>query len=234
MRQTGLLLLASMASALCASCFGADHDRCGEGFTYENNSCMVAKRAEEPDGQQQNPGGEIDPEQWIGTACSCSADGDSVCDLMGVPLVNGGIISGCDSVPAVWTGAERACQRSYPGELSGATYYANGFCTLMAVDCTGNSLVCNPAMFGDYANMQSCPKNTVLLDYSIDVDVMGVQGTLYTKSCAPGCETDEDCRNTEDDPVLGDKTQYQCLDRDGVRFCQDPRNLGGDYTAEAF
>ncbi len=234
MREADLLPLALLAGALCASCLGADHDRCGEGFIYENNSCMVEESDQAPDVPQRDAGGEFDPEQWIGTACSCSPTDNSPCDLAGVPLTNGGEIAGCDSVPATWTGTEVACQRSYTGELNSPTYYANGFCTLMAVDCTGNSIVCNPALVGDHATMDSCPENTVLLEYSLEVNTAGLRATLFMKNCAPTCESDEECRNTEDDPVFGDKTGYRCLDSDGIRFCQDPRNLVGDYTVEAF
>jgi len=234
MRQTARVLLVVAASAVCASCLGEDHDRCGEGFDYEDNSCMVAESAEEPDGQGNDAGTEIDPEQWIGTNCSCSPLDESPCDVAGIPLIHQGEITGCDSVPAVWTGALPACQRSYTGELNSPTYYANGYCTLVAVDCTGDQIVCTAALIGDYGAMKACPADTVLLEWTTEVDTSGLQGTVFFKACAATCETDEDCRNGEDDPVFNEKTQYQCLDRDGVRFCQDPRNLSSDYTAEAF
>jgi hypothetical protein len=226
-----------MASAVFASCLGADHDRCGEGFDYEDLNCVIAKSADEPDGWQPDAGGEIDPDQWIGTACSCISESGSPCDVSGMPMIQGGTISGCDSVPATWSGAERVCQRSYSGELGGASYYANGFCTLMATDCTGDSFLCDIAITGDFEKMQSCPENTVLLNWTVDVDnidFIDAKGTIFSKYCVPSCETDEDCRNAENDPVLGEQTQYQCVENNGIRFCQDPRNLPDGYTAEAF
>jgi len=38
----------------------------------------------------------------------------------------------------------------------------------------------------------------------------------------------------EPDPVVDEVTQYACIDKDGVKFCYDPRNLPADYTATAF
>ena len=50
-----------------------------------------------------------------------------------------------------------------------------------------------------------------------------------------GCDSNDDCRNNETDPELSNEaTQYHCIDKDGVKFCQDPRNLSEDYTALAF
>jgi hypothetical protein len=95
-------------------------------------------------------------------------------------------------------------------------------------------MICNVGGVGDHGEMQSCPEDTAMVEWEINIDTVGLQGTLSYKACAPICETDEDCRNTEEDPVFDKKTQYQCLDKDGVQFCQDPRNLTSDYTAEAF
>jgi len=233
MRQTDLLLLVVVASAVFASCLGEEHDRCGEGFTYENNSCIKEKSEETPD-EEWDAGGAIDPEQWIGTACSCSPLDDSPCDISDIPMISQGDITGCDSVPAVWPGAKRACHRSYIGEMIPPGHYANGFCSLVAVGCSGNPMICNLGAIGDYEAMKSCPENTALVEWTLEIDAGGLRGTLSYKNCAPICKTDEDCRNTEDDPVLEEKTQYQCLDKGGVQFCQDPRNLSSDYTAEAF
>ena len=179
--------------------------------------------------QGADEGGSTD--QDIGSACSCEGD---ECQQAGVPKPASGTIVGCDDVPADWTGADRVCLRTYEGPLATNTYFANGYCSLMATRCTGADLICSSAVFGDYDAMTSCPAGTVLLESSQEVDVFGQQATIGSKTCAAGCSGDDDCRGGEPDPVVDEVTQYACIDKDGVKFCYDPRNLPADYTATAF
>jgi hypothetical protein len=105
----------------------------------------------------------------------------------------------------------------------------------MATTCTGAALICDSAVFGDYATMTSCPAGSVMISDSQAVDVLGQQATIQNKLCVRACAGNGDCRTSETDPALNDEaTQYQCIDKGGVKFCYDPRNLSASYTATAF
>jgi len=189
------------------------------------------------DGSTQSDGGgqqdaAVTQDLWIGASCTCT---DAECEQLGVPKPNSGTIAGCDNVDQPWTGADLVCLRSYTGALATDTYFANGYCSLMATTCTGDSLICDSAVMGDYATMVACPAGSVMLQDTQDVTVMSFNATIESKNCAPSCTTTADCREGEIDPVFADEaTQYQCNDKGGVKFCYDPRNLGATYTATAF
>ena len=79
----------------------------------------------------------------------------------------------------------------------------------------------------------------MLLSSTQEVEVELVPGSVMTatidnKTCVAGCVGEGDCREGEQDPELGAATQYTCNDKDGVKFCYDPRNLVDGYTAEQF
>jgi hypothetical protein len=176
--------------------------------------------------------GNVAQGQWIGSACSCTGQG---CDQMGVPVPNGGTIEGCDDVPTDWTGGDKACMRSYGGDFANNTYFANGYCSLMATACEGDSLICDSAVMGDFAAMTECPAGTVMIQDTQEVTVMTATATLQNKNCAITCTGAGQCREDEVDPVFNDEpTQYECIDKNGVQFCFDPRNLSPDYTATEF
>lgn len=187
---------------------------------------------EESDGGEDIDAGEPDENQWVGSGCTCSGEG---CEQMGVPVPNGGTISGCDDVPTDWTGAEKVCLRTYEGDVANNTYFANGYCSLMAVACEGTALICNNAVMGDYDNMLECPEGTIMVTDTVLVNVMGSEATIQNKNCVIPCEETGDCREDELDPVLDNApTQYECMEKDSIKFCFDPRNLSEDYTATAF
>ncbi len=234
MRNAAMVPLVLLASTFFASCLASDHDPCGEGFTLADNNCIADESEPGPDQQAPDAGDDIDPEQWLGSSCTCTSTPDSPCVINDIPMPNQGEIAGCDSVPADWPGAVLACRRSYAGGANRPSYFANGFCTLLAVGCTGTPIVCDIATIGDYAAMLSCPEGSALVITKVELDTAGLRSTISYKICAPICESNDDCRSNENDPVFDDKTQYQCLERDGVRFCMDPRNLSSDDTAEAF
>lgn len=187
-----------------------------------------------PDSEVELDGGSSG-DQGFGSACQCT---DTECDQLGVPLPNGGTgtITGCDEVPTDWTGAERVCLRSYGGTLATHTYFANGYCGVMSTACEGADMICNSAVFGDYDAMIACPSGTVMLQDSQEVSYGGTMtATVRNKLCAKPCTATGQCRETETDPVWSDEvTEYQCLDKDGVKFCYDPRNLSTGYTATQF
>jgi hypothetical protein len=168
----------------------------------------------------------------LGEPCTCTG---TDCAQMQVPKPAGGTIAGCEQVATDVPGAALVCLRSYGGDLATKTYFANGYCGLMATTCTGADLICTSAVYGDYATMTACPAGSVMLQDSQDVDVIGQQATVKNKLCAKICTSDADCRSGEIDPVLSNETsQYRCIDKGGVKFCDDPRNLSSSYTAAAF
>ena len=114
------------------------------------------------------------------------------------------------------------------------TYFANGYCALMATACDGAFLICNSAVFGSYDDMVACPTGYVLLMFSQSVSALGGTAIVDNKICVAPCETDEDCRAGETDEAIDEVTQYACIDKDGVNFCYDPRNLPESYTADQF
>jgi hypothetical protein len=177
-----------------------------------------------PDGQGAAPG--------LGEDCTCTG---AACAQMGVPKPASGTIVGCEQVATGVAGTALVCLRSYGGDLATKTYFANGYCALMATTCTGASLICDSAVFGDYASMTSCPTGSVMISDSQAVDVFGQQATIQNKVCARACAGNGDCRTGETDPALNNEAaQYQCIDKGGVKFCYDPRNLSGSYTATSF
>jgi hypothetical protein len=223
MRKSFPILLGLMVTLFLAGCSGSEDNQDSGVDAGQDAGNDAGSDSGGDDGTQAN--------QTLGSSCRC--DGEE-CEQMTVPKPAGGTIIGCDEVPSNIAGAALVCMRTYEGALATNTYFANGFCSLMATQCTGADLICSSAVFGDYDNMTTCPAGTVMLMASQDVDVMGQTATIDNKNCVPSCSTNADCRADEHDPVVDDATQYQCIDKDGIKFCYDPRNLDPDYTATAF
>ncbi len=186
-------------------------------------------------GQDIDGGTESDP-LGFGSACECQG---TDCEQAGVPVPNGGnngTIVGCDHVDQPWTGADLVCLRTYTGATANKTYFANGYCGLMATHCTGNRLICNTAEFGDYDAMTTCPAGTVMIQDSQTVSAMGLNATIDSKTCVKSCSGgSNECREGEIDPDDNNQpTQYQCIDKNGVQFCYDPRDLSDSYQATQF
>lgn len=186
---------------------------------------------ERPDGGDEDTDKEKPTEKGLGAPCTCEG---TECEQMGVPKPANGKIIGCEEVPPGVAGTVLACLRSYNFALAPKTYFANGYCSLMATKCTGTAFVCGSAVFGDYEALTACPAGSVMLVDSVDVTVMGQKATVSSKGCVKACSSEADCRTDEIDPVFEDKTQYQCIDKAGVKFCYDPRNLTANCTATAF
>ena len=124
------------------------------------------------------------PGRFLGSACSCEGDGCFDPTTGTIPVPNGGTIIGCDAMGDL-AGAEEVCLRSYEGMLATNTYFANGFCSLMATQCTGAALICDSAVFGVYADMTACPAGKVMISFSQDVSAMGQDATIDNKICTP-------------------------------------------------
>ncbi len=184
-------------------------------------------------GGQGGQGGTISlPESWLGDACTCTGD---ACNQQGVPKPAGGTIAGCENVPAD-ANAALVCLRTYIGSLANNTWFANGYCGLQATSCTGDSVICDSAVWGSVDAMTSCPAGSVLLDDTTEVTALNIfHATVHAKTCARGCTGAGQCREGETDPADSNApSQYQCMDKGGVKFCYDPRDLGPSYTATAF
>ncbi|MDJ0766899.1 MAG: hypothetical protein QNJ97_28250 [Myxococcota bacterium] len=229
-----------MFSLLCWAVLGCgDDDDSDPGGDADTDSDSDSDTDSDSDADTDSDSdSDADPGKNIGDPCTCEGTG---CEQDGfdVPIPNGGTIIGCENVPSGLAGSELVCLRSYVGNAANDTFFANGFCSLMATDCDGNQLICDNAAFGAYADMAACPAGNVLLTYDIDVQVELVPGqaleaTVSNKTCTPSCQVEGDCRESETDPVLNQDTQYACLDKDGIKFCFDPRGLPTDYTAEQF
>ncbi|MCD6498629.1 MAG: hypothetical protein J7M25_10070 [Deltaproteobacteria bacterium] len=187
------------------------------------------------DGSQSVDGGTTSDPLGFGSGCQCQG---SDCKQFGVPVPNGGnngTIVGCDHVDQPWTGADLVCLRTYTGTLANNTYFANGYCGLMATSCTGSSTICNNATFGNYDQMTACPTGTVMIQDSQTVSSFGQNATVNSKTCVKSCTASGQCRETETDPVDNNNpTQYQCINKNGVQFCYDPRDLTTNYTATQY
>jgi len=217
-----------------ASCFPDDYDRCGEEYRFENNNCLKLEDDTPSNGGSEDAGDNrdtIDKEKWIGSTCRCEGD---QCRLLGIPSLVYGTVVGCEDIPKDWPGAEVACRESYEGDYNRNTYFAQGFCTLLAVACDGDDLICSASDIGNFQAMTACPENSAMITVEYTETVEGLNAKLTFRSCAPTCDKDSDCRVDAFDEILDEPGQYQCIDKDGVKFCLDPRNLTDDYSAEAF
>ncbi len=158
----------------------------------------------------------------FGQPCQCTGTG---CTNMNFTA---GTIVGCDAVTAPANSA-KACTRSLKNFVGNNAWVAGGYCTVMAMKCTGNTTVCALApKVGDYDAFAACPAGSSLVDQTRDVNYGGLKATMYTKFCAKTCTQDHDCRLYEWDSVWGAAGQYACIDSptvSGDKICYDPRDF---------
>ncbi len=155
----------------------------------------------------------------IGSPCQCT----SGCG--GLDFTAGTIV-GCDlAIPYANSSRTLACVRSARDATHGIDVFAaSGFCTLLAVGCTGTFCYMVPTT-GD-VDLFTCPPGSAVLT---EVRVM-MGMTITAKSCHPLCWTDADCRwNAVEDgssPWSGSCGAYECLPlgAGGQSICADPRN----------
>ncbi|MFA5623936.1 MAG: hypothetical protein WC966_02605 [Bradymonadales bacterium] len=153
--------------------------------------------------------------QNMGATCTCT---DKGCDQMGVPKPAGGTINGCSNVkPDDAPGSALVCLRTYEGPLGPNTYFNNGYCSLSAVKCTkiDSWAPCGDATYGNYDEMQICPAGNVMVLGKFEVIILGKM-EIENKTCAPKCDSDDDCRKEDN---------IKCIERLGHKFCYDDRNL---------
>ncbi|MBW2264519.1 MAG: hypothetical protein JRG91_21345, partial [Deltaproteobacteria bacterium] len=155
----------------------------------------------------------------IGSPCQCT----SGCDVLDFTA---GTLVGCDNaIPHADSSRTLACVRSSRDSTRGIDVQAaSGFCTLLAVGCTGTLCYMVPTT-GD-VDLFTCPAGSAILT---EVRVM-MGMTITAKSCHPLCWTDADCRwNAVEDgssPWSGSCGAYECLPMGagGQNVCVDPRN----------
>ena len=228
------LVLLTIIVGWSASCFPDDYDRCGDGFEFRRNDCYKIESKplsdDRPNGAGAD-GGAIEMEEWFGSPCTCEGD---LCTIAGVPTFFLGTVVGCDNIPKEWPGAVLGCMETYTGEIGNHSYYAQGFCTLIASACEGDEIICNVGIVGDFQKMTTCPENTVMVTTDYSLSVSGLNAILYQKLCAPVCERDQDCRVDDFDETTDSPGQYECIHQGAFSFCYDARNLADGYTAEVF
>ncbi len=141
----------------------------------------------------------------IGAPCSCTGGSCSVLDF------TAGTIVGCDAIVSLADSSRTlGCVRSANDTTYGVqVYMAQGYCTLIAVGCSGALCFMVPTT-GDVATF-SCPAGYV--EATDERTQMGM--TITSKSCLVACDSDIDCRWNEaeapDSPWTGSCGQYGCL-----------------------
>ncbi|MCK9523158.1 MAG: hypothetical protein M0R76_08940 [Proteobacteria bacterium] len=172
----------------------------------------------------------------VGDPCACTAKTcfNNLIPTDPVPVPNGGPIVGCGNLPTDHPGAEVVCARSYNGNLSSHIWFANGYCALQATSCDGSSTICNAAEYGDFDAMTTCPTGQVMLENEIEISALIFSAKLKTKTCVKPCTDDADCRIGEHDPVWDAPGEYACVEKDGIGFCYDARNLPDDYDVTQY
>ncbi len=103
------------------------------------------------------------------------------------------------------------------------TYYAEGYCTIMAVRCSGGFLCGFVPQPGNYATM-ACPAGFYM--YEDSRVVMGM--TISSRSCLKTCTSDLQCRWNGYDAFWTACGRYDCQNPPGVPgtlVCFDARQF---------
>jgi hypothetical protein len=155
----------------------------------------------------------------IGAPCACTAG----CQALNFTA---GTIEGCGAASFHADSTRTlACVRSSRDDTHGVEVYgARGFCTLLAVGCTGTLCFMVPTT-GD-VDAFDCPAGNAVL-----TEERSLMGMIITaKSCHPVCDSQDDCRwnatELSGSPFEGRCGQYACLSMGdgGESICVDPRN----------
>jgi cysteine-rich repeat protein len=249
-----------LAGEECDDANQVDGDGCSVGCLVESgwycngepSSCVTECGDGVVVGTEQCDDGNVDNLDGCASDCSVESGWDcmgqpSYCDQagwIGDPCTagsrqyNGGgigweVATGCDNVPITWPGAMRTCLFG-PSLWSFYTTYqfTGGYCSLAVQKCettVPETIDYCLSLEADYAAMISCPSGSVLVtDYWIEW-----LGTAFIKVCAKSCTAagQGQCRENPDE--FGD-TDYECIDKAGVKFCYRPDNLSPNYTAVQF
>jgi hypothetical protein len=194
----------SMLEETCGNGTHEAGEACDDGDTDSMNACTTSCTAND---------------HGIGAPCTCTGGRCSDTDF------TAGTINGCSGVTVPpGTGGVLGCLRSIHESTSGTdTYYAEGYCTIMAVTCSGALCVFVPKP-GDFDTI-ACPAGTYL--YEDSRTVMG-STTVTSRSCLKTCTSDADCRWNAYDSFRSACGAYMCLPAPAdpsVSVCSDPRML---------
>ena len=154
----------------------------------------------------------------IGAPCECLAE----CSVMDFTQ---GTISGCENVVIPeGSGGELACLRSTDfGGLGVDFRWAEGYCTLIAVECEGGTICPILPQPGDIDTF-GCPGGAI--EY---LDVRIESGSrIRTKICLKPCSSASQCRWNAADEYWSECGQYDCQPGDAgavAGTCFDARNL---------
>jgi cysteine-rich repeat protein len=199
---TACLGVCEMAAASCGNGTLDPGEQCDDGNTSSTDTCTTSCTTND---------------HGIGAPCTCTS-GCSDTNF------TAGTIVGCENVVVpTGSGGVRACMRSIREATSGTeTYYAEGYCTIMAVTCSG--LLCGMVpQPGNYGTM-TCPAGTYRFEDSRSV--MGM--TIRSRSCLLQCASDLQCRWRAYDAFRSACGRYECSNPPGttaVEVCFDRRQF---------
>ena len=193
----------SLLPANCGNSAADTGEECDDGNADSTDSCTTSCTTNDHN---------------IGAPCNCTGAGCGLTDF------TAGTINGCDSVNAAGTNGEKACLYSGHESMSGTdTYFAEGYCTVMALKCEGGGLCALVPAIGNYDTF-TCPAG-----YSLGQDSRTVMTTLTisTKMCFKICTSPSDCRWNAYDTFRTACGQYDCIPNPtdaGTSICVDARN----------
>lgn len=192
-------------SMLEATCGDAAHDqgeRCDDGNLDSMDLCTTSCTVNNKN---------------IGAPCTCSGPQCSNYDY------TVGDIQGCENVQVpTGSGGVLACLRT-PSFLPGSMpYYAEGYCSIIALTCEGSLCGMVPSV-GDMTSFE-CPGGSY--EHTGTSDFFGT--TLTYKVCLQACSSPSECRWNAMESADGPCGGMDCIslpEDPSVKVCDDPRNF---------
>jgi len=199
----------SLLMAECGDGASDPGEQCDDGDTDSMDGCTTSCTTND---------------HMTGAPCTCTGSGCSALDF------TGGTIDGCSALASLEDSTRSlACMRSAVDTTYGITVYgAGGYCVLMAMGCTGSTVLCAFVPTTGNVSTITCPSGTAM---TTDVRTeMGGAITVTTKVCHQTCTSQSGCRWNEVEPTgspfAGDCGQWACVPGGdaGELICADPRN----------
>jgi hypothetical protein len=194
----------SMLEGRCGNAINDPGERCDDGNLDSMDRCTTSCTSNDRN---------------IGAPCTCSGAGCSDLDF------TAGVIQGCENVAVTpGSGGELACIRTpswYP--VSNLGYYAEGYCSLIAVICEGGGICSMVPSVGDLDTF-SCPSGYA--EHAGTLVTLGV--TVTYKVCLLTCDSPSQCRWNAKEEASGQCGGMDCIplpEDPSVRVCNDPRNF---------
>ena len=237
--------LFGMPSDLDANTTSAVDDDQDSDYDEDHEACQDRSTRIGPTACGENGLGRLEQKRkgntWIDTALCrenksiggpCRCDGLACVWNQDNDMSFAGNLIGCDNLPDDWPGAVKTCLHSNIDASPTPTYYPNGYCSLIAVKCTGPKRVCQSVASSEtsFDAFTTCPAGMVMLTYSSvkQSGILDIEARLDHKACFQGCDCDADCRGKEADArIQNAPAQYRCIKKKGIGFCADFRNVRG-------